>query len=149
MPQALAVAVAARRLAGLRILAAEDRELNRLVLEAFLGSEGAEVVTAGGGLQAVKRIAAEGPDAFDLVLMNIQMPVMDGYEAASRLQALAPRLPVIGPDGPSHGRSRGEADGARYAARRSPGTDGGFPCQPETAFVRGGARRRAGVLSRS
>ena len=69
-----------RRLAGLRLLVAEDNELNQYVIELMLTRAGAEVVIAGNGLAAVKRLRA--PEArFDAVLMDIQMPVMDGYTA--------------------------------------------------------------------
>jgi len=88
--------VALPRLAGLRLLAAEDVEVNRTILEALLQHEGAEVRFAENGLQAVAQVAAAPAGAFDAVLMDIQMPVMDGYEATARLRAAAPGLPVIG-----------------------------------------------------
>lgn len=90
------MAASGLRLRGMRILAAEDVELNRLVLADILNSEGAEVVFAENGQQALDLLQQHGVAAFDLVLMDIQMPVMDGYQAARRLAEIAPDLPVIG-----------------------------------------------------
>jgi len=91
-----AVQRASRALAGLRILAAEDVEINRLVLEDLLEHEGARVVFAENGQQALDRLAEHGAAAFDVVLMDVQMPVMDGHAATRRLREIAPDLPVIG-----------------------------------------------------
>ena len=85
-----------RRLAGLRMLAAEDVEINRLILEDLLVHEGADVVFAEHGRLAIERLKEAGVAAFDVVLMDVQMPVMDGFEATRRVLELAPGLPVIG-----------------------------------------------------
>jgi len=84
------------RLAGMRLLVAEDVAVNRLVLEGVLDTEGASVVFAGNGVEAVARVAACGGTAFDAVLMDIQMPEMDGFEATARIHEADPRLPVLG-----------------------------------------------------
>lgn len=81
---------------GVRILAAEDVEINRLILEDILENEGAHVVFAEDGQQAVDKITALEMNNFDLVLMDLQMPVMDGYEAARLILELSPALPIIG-----------------------------------------------------
>ncbi len=84
-----------RRLAGLHLLVAEDNSVNQLVLDELLRDEGAEVVLVGDGRQAVDRVAqSERP--FDAVLMDVQMPVMDGLKAAALLGMTHPGLPVIG-----------------------------------------------------
>ncbi|MEW5770243.1 MAG: ATP-binding protein [Pseudomonadota bacterium] len=85
----------APRLSGVRVLAAEDVELNRIILADMLEQEGARVVFAENGREALDNLDALGAAAFDVVLMDVQMPVMDGHEAARRIAAVAPELPII------------------------------------------------------
>ncbi|MDZ7655368.1 MAG: response regulator [Sulfurimicrobium sp.] len=85
-----------RRLAGLSVLAADDVEINRLILEDLLSHEGAHVVFASDGLQALECLEEAGVSAFDVVLMDVQMPRMDGFETTRHIAAIAPALPVIG-----------------------------------------------------
>ena len=85
-----------KRLDGSRILAAEDDSINRSLLEHLLSREGAQVIFAENGQEALDEIREHGASAFDLVLMDVQMPVMDGYEATRRIREIASGLPVIG-----------------------------------------------------
>jgi two-component system sensor histidine kinase/response regulator len=82
------------RLAGMRVLVAEDNALNRQVVEGLLRSAAVEVDSAANGLEAVARATAV---RYAAVLMDLHMPVMDGYEATRRLrqQYAAEQLPII------------------------------------------------------
>ncbi len=71
-------------LRGRRILVAEDNDFNQQVVRELLERFGATVVVAGNGLDAIARVEQEA--AFDLVLMDVQMPVMDGIEAVQQLR---------------------------------------------------------------
>ncbi|MEO7335950.1 MAG: PAS domain-containing protein [Caldimonas sp.] len=98
-PQAVPVRTAfvqLSRLAGLRLLVAEDNANNQQVARELLEDEGAEVVIAVNGLEAVEAVAAADPP-FDAVLMDLQMPVMDGYTATSRIRQELARLdlPIV------------------------------------------------------
>lgn len=83
-------------LAGLRILAAEDDPANRLVLGEILALAGADCVIESDGAGACARLEREGPRAFNLVVTDLQMPVMGGYATAREIGRLAPQVPVIG-----------------------------------------------------
>ncbi len=83
-------------LKGLRILAAEDLEVNRMLLEDLLIHQGAEVDFAHNGQQAVDKISDHQDNYYDVILMDIQMPVMDGHKATGIIHSLYPQLPVIG-----------------------------------------------------
>ena len=84
-----------QRLAGARILLAEDHPLNQQLACELLRRAGMEVVVAGDGREALNKLQNDGP--FDAVLMDCQMPVMDGYDTTRALRAdpRFERLPVI------------------------------------------------------
>jgi len=85
-----------RRLAGWRVLAAEDNEVNQIVLEEILSQEGAVLTLAGNGREALEKLRHYGAEAFDMLLTDVQMPEMDGYALARAVSAAYPKLPIIG-----------------------------------------------------
>lgn len=86
-------------LKGMRFLAAEDNEINAEILEELLAVEGASCEVAVNGLLAVERFQRAGEGEFDAILLDVQMPVMNGHEAARAIRALdradAKSIPII------------------------------------------------------
>ena len=84
---------------GLHILLTEDNELNMEIAEFMLQNEGAEVTKAWNGQEAVELFRKSEPGEFDVILMDIMMPVMNGYEAAKMIRSLdredAKEVPII------------------------------------------------------
>ncbi len=83
-------------LAGMRILVVEDIDINRHIMGELLGEVGADVTFAEDGQQAVNTVREQGWQAFDAVLMDVQMPVMNGIDATLEIHRFAPDLPIIG-----------------------------------------------------
>lgn len=79
---------------SLNILLVEDNELNRVVAKGMLEPLGAEVTTAENGSVAVRLIEG-GHIRFDVILMDVQMPVMDGYETTRHLRANSVTIPIL------------------------------------------------------
>ena len=71
-----------------RILLADDIEVNREIAKMLLENDGFEVDTAANGKEAVEKVAAAAPGYYAVVLMDIQMPVMNGYDATKAIRAL-------------------------------------------------------------
>jgi two-component system sensor histidine kinase/response regulator len=84
----------ASRLRGARILVTEDNEINQQIAVELLEGAGAAVTVAGNGREAVEMLSGPGPSPFDVVLMDLQMPEMDGYQATSKLRS-EPRLAAL------------------------------------------------------
>lgn len=86
-------------LAGRRILLAEDNPLNREIAQELLQSFGAQVEAVENGLACVERFASTEPDFFDLILLDVHMPVMGGHEAARQIRAMvradAATVPIL------------------------------------------------------
>lgn len=84
---------------GMRALVVDDNEINREVMKELLIYHGFEVDEAANGFEAVEKIKAKEPGYYHFILMDIEMPVMDGYEAAVKIRKLKNRIraniPVI------------------------------------------------------
>ena len=75
---------------GRRVLLVEDNEMNREIATEILGDAGLEVETAEDGELAVEAVAEKGIEYYDFILMDIQMPIMNGYEATKMIRSMYP-----------------------------------------------------------
>jgi len=81
--------VASERLAGAKVLLVEDNEINQQVALEILAAAGLKVTVTSNGQEALAAVKRQN---FDVVLMDVQMPVMDGYTAARKLGGLKLRV---------------------------------------------------------
>ncbi len=86
-------------LSGKKVLLVDDNDINREIATLVLLDAGLSVETAENGREAFDRIAASEPGEFDAVLMDIQMPVMNGYEASKAIRKLEDpglsKIPIV------------------------------------------------------
>ena len=86
-------------MSGMRVLAAEDNELNAEILQAILEMQDADCVIRENGRLALNAFLQSDPGQYDLILMDVQMPVMNGYEATRAIRGSdhpdAATIPII------------------------------------------------------
>jgi signal transduction histidine kinase/ActR/RegA family two-component response regulator/uncharacterized protein HemY len=84
-PQIVETTEVINTLEGMRILIVEDNKINQLVVARMLNDKGIKTVTADNGAEALQEVKMHN---FDLILMDIQMPIMDGYKATAEIRAM-------------------------------------------------------------
>jgi len=106
-------AIDSQWLVGVQVLVVDDSDINLEVARRLLERDGAIVLTATNGREALERLRAE-PDRFDAVLMDVQMPEMDGYEASAliRSELGLGRLPILALTAGALGEERRRAEAA-------------------------------------
>lgn len=82
-------------ISGMKFLCAEDNELNAEILEELLKYEGAECVICENGKEVVETFKQSKPGEYDMILMDIQMPIMNGYEATLKIRSFDQDIPII------------------------------------------------------
>lgn len=91
--------VAEKPLKGIRLLLVEDNLINQEIADQLLQDKGAQVQRAADGREALEAFLGSKPGEYDAILMDVQMPVMNGYEAAQRIRASAHpqamRIPIV------------------------------------------------------
>ena len=79
----------------MKLLLVEDNEVNREIASMILTEYGFKLDTAENGKIAVEKIKSSKPGTYDAILMDIQMPVMNGYEATEKIRAFNKKIPII------------------------------------------------------
>lgn len=92
MRKELFIQADSKPLEGIRVLIAEDSQDIQLLMVRMLSRQGALVTTANDGSEALEKFS---PDAYDVIFLDIQMPVMDGYQAVQKMRALGYTKPIL------------------------------------------------------
>lgn len=92
LPELTEITISPDFLTGKTIVVTDDNEMNRLVASTILKSYGANIIEATNGEEALEVVKSEDPD---LILMDIQMPLLNGYDATKRLRMSGNNIPVI------------------------------------------------------
>jgi two-component system, sensor histidine kinase and response regulator len=82
-------------ISGTKVLLAEDNLINQLVAKKMLTALGVKVTVVANGRDAIDAVLARGANGFDIILMDMAMPVMDGVAAAAELRRLRYTLPIV------------------------------------------------------
>ena len=77
-----------KTLNGIKILLVEDNEMNREIAEMLLGENGAQIESVNDGIEAVERMKNVAPGTYDLIFMDVQMPIMNGYDATRNIRSM-------------------------------------------------------------
>lgn len=127
------------RLDGKKVLLVDDNEMNREIAADLLADNGMIVDTADNGLKAVEKVATSKPGDIDVVLMDIQMPVMDGYEATKRIRALPNKdlanVPIIAMTANAFEEDRKAALAAGMNAHLAKPVDPDLLCRTMSQYV--------------
>ncbi|MFT3929349.1 MAG: ATP-binding protein [Spongiibacteraceae bacterium] len=91
---------------GAHVLLAEDNVINQTVAKLLLQRAGLQIDVANDGREAVERVKAQGSDYYALVLMDVQMPGMNGFEATKHIRTFAPKLPILAMTANAFGEDR-------------------------------------------
>ncbi len=132
-----------RDLSGLRVLLVEDNDLNMEIAAAILEAAGLVIETAQNGSEALEKVQTQPAGSYDLVLMDIQMPVMNGYDATRAIRALddpeRAGIPIIAMTANAFDEDRANAHAAGMNAHVAKPIDAGVLLQTIDRVLHGGS----------